>query len=99
MGCLEEPDREEDPGSGTNSTRQPEKLSCLAEFRSFVGLCSVPSFLVLLGQGIFGCIAMFAKGFGMLYLKHCGFSGPDIGIMSFAGGIAGFVAAPLNGAI
>jgi len=44
-------------------------------------------------------MAMFAKSFDVLYLRHCGYSGADIGVMSLCTGIAGFFAAPLNGAI
>merc|ERR1712232_769881 len=44
-------------------------------------------------------MAMFAKGFDVLYLEHCGHSGASIGAMAFFTGFASLIASPLNGAI
>eukprot|EP00418_Pyrodinium_bahamense_P002524 CAMPEP_0179015152 /NCGR_PEP_ID=MMETSP0796-20121207/2641_1 /TAXON_ID=73915 /ORGANISM="Pyrodinium bahamense, Strain pbaha01" /LENGTH=487 /DNA_ID=CAMNT_0020710771 /DNA_START=32 /DNA_END=1495 /DNA_ORIENTATION=- len=96
---MAEPDREQAPLARTEAEPAKPGRSCGLQCRLFAGLFCIPSFLALLGQGIFGCTAMYAKGFDALYLKRCGHSGAALGTMSLIGGIAGLPAAQLNGAI
>lgn len=99
---MKEPERER--GSQEHACDADDLPSrqhaCSVEFARFLRLLCIPSFAVLFGQGIFGCMAMFAStSFSLVFLRHCGYSGDDIAVINIFTGVASFIASPLNGAI
>lgn len=96
---MVEPGRGAGDQAAAKGPQSPKRPSCRAAMRRFARVLCIPSFLALLGQGIFGCTAMFAKTFSLVYLRRCGHSGEALGVMALFTGLAGCVAAPLNGAI
>jgi len=61
---------------------RPESVGVLNEAKKFFGYMRMPSFLVLVGQGVFGTIPASAMAFTTMYFQYIGISGSLAGLVT-----------------